>query len=186
MKSEFSSFCATFIHWIPMLFYNPMLISYMYSTQFTLGELNDNITAAPWIFRLPAKIQILGKNMLINIKKSWQNNAIKKPRLTSFLRHHSVHSWSWRKWMFVSTSRVSRTVRVWRVTVRSSTGNDMEASGVISFECSSDLSATQRWCSFWTLKNQKHKIYSIFMEVPASWLQNQLFISLRGTYCLEL
>jgi len=68
----------------------------------------------------------------------------------NLLRHHSVHSRSWRKWMLVSTSRVSRTVRVCRVTVLSSTGNDMEARGVMSFECSSDLSATQRWCSFWT------------------------------------
>lgn len=97
--------------------------------------------------------------------------------LTNLLWHHSVHSRSWRKWMLVSTNRVSRTVRVWRVTVLSSTGNDKEARGVMSFECSSDLSATQRWCSFWTLENQMHKIYSnfTFKIITANWILNNIF-----------
>ena len=64
--------------------------------------------------------------------------------------------------MLVLTSRVSRTVCVCLVTVLSSTGNDIEARGVMSFESSYDLSAIQRWCSFRTLENQMHKIYSNF------------------------
>lgn len=108
--------------------------------------------------------------------------------LTSLLRHHSVHSWSWRKWMLVSTSRVSRTVRVCRVTVLSSTGNDMEASGVMSFECSRDLSATQRWCSFWTLKNHMHKIYDnfTFKKIKETWILTQIFLIFKETYQLEI
>lgn len=54
-----------------------------------------------------------------------------------------MHSCNERKWVLVSTSRVSRMVRVCLVTVRSSTiGNDKEARGVRTFECNKDRKFT--------------------------------------------
>lgn len=63
--------------------------------------------------------------------------------LTNLLLHQSMHSCNERKWVLVSTSRVSRMVRVCLVTVRSSTiGNDKEARGVRTLECNKDRKFT--------------------------------------------